>query len=1180
MKDSINNRKKKLLALCLSVMTFSSAMAMFSCSDKSSTDSSSSSSSSSSTSEVKDEGLIKNAGFETYDDENLLNTTVTGWSRSVNSVTSGSALSSKAASGIIDLSEDAWHNLTGSNKDVSSFTEAQAEAEWDNLTVKDKLTYYEKWEEANEDKKIAEKLDFYESLNIDLGDIPTIDRFATHHKEGDDGYGEDYKVLMIHNEYPESDSTATYKALGTAQKFTSSSTVTVKAGTAAQFSVWVKTQDLKSSATDGSVQDAVGKGAYISVTHSVGGTKLDEYKVENINTEAMGVTDNNGWKQYTFYFRGSSYTDSTFSVVLGLGQGGGTYRAEYVNGYAFFDDIQCKIIDDGAFNDTINDYSLTPATFTTEKEAKIVDASETPDAAHFAMDFYAPDEDINNTLPASGAPTTSKVNGVNVSSSKEHTPASWLKGGLDSTKDVAKVFDNVAAIAADTNATAMHDKYLKDDTTASKVLLLLSDKGVAYEATSSAISFPVIPATSEVSKYMAVSFMVKTSDMHGYTGAGVTLKDGNNETAFASIDTSDMEGTDVGDKKDVYQGWQQYFFFVENDSDDDTTTFELVFNYGPTEISTDTKLDGFHAGFAAFTNLKTYTLSKAEFESAQEGTFAKIVTVKGDKEDEPAEGSSFDTPAGTPSKAIEIGLANAQNYKGYYSDDAKVVGGSASSTPNAYKNAGLISKKYFTDATEGYFGTAVGTEGYAWLDGLKGLYSGTAEEVWKQAFDANSAQPLFIWEDGVKSTPYGFIGKSTEIAANSYVAVSVRVKGNGGKAYIRLVDTNSANYGDVPKAYDQVLSIGRNLTYWYDDNGNICTGDPSEKATQIAFKLQTNGLYKANKSWDGYNDLTDAQKNGYFANLEAYATDPVTNDKLVAKSGASHNYSDKWNNEGMDGIAFYYKDGAYYADRAKTISVINLKDIAGLNPRHTAIGSNQKLEAEITTVANTWQTVTFYIHTGDLAKSYRLELWNSDKSFTSNGAGKYVVFDYNNPGAAQDNFTNLLTEYDEMSEGKTEDGITEITYKNGDNDVVVGQKYDGVFSYFDTANYLRYNASLDENKIGNLYEEGYVPSANVDGIAYLLYNKDNEYTVFADYSYSEKAVTAAEVEDDSKEEEDSSSDDETETNVWLLISSLAVAGVLILAVASIVIRKLVVKARKKRASQGIVKKTKKNKKSN
>jgi hypothetical protein len=136
-------------------------------------------------------------------------------------------------------------------------------------------------------------------------------------------------------------------------------------------------------------------------------------------------------------------------------------------------------------------------------------------------------------------------------------------------------------------------------------------------------------------------------------------------------------------------------------------------------------------------------------------------------------------------------------------------------------------------------------------------------------------------------------------------------------------------------------------------------------------------------------------------------------------------------------------------------------------------------------------------------------------------------------------------------------------------------KFYGVFSYFDTAMYLRYNADLDENKIGNLYEENYTPTAQTEGIAYLKYETTEELTVFADYQYSEKAVTASTPETD----EDDSSDDETETpaetNIWLLASSLAIAVILVFVVISIIVRKILKKVRKNQAYKASTKTSKK-----
>ena len=111
-----HKRKNKLLALLLSAMMLSSMGAMFaSCSDGE--ESSSSSTEKEETSSKTDEGIIKNSNFNftTLSDTNVIGTTVTGWSRAVNSVSTGSAGSSKSASGVIDTADESWNYLTKRN---------------------------------------------------------------------------------------------------------------------------------------------------------------------------------------------------------------------------------------------------------------------------------------------------------------------------------------------------------------------------------------------------------------------------------------------------------------------------------------------------------------------------------------------------------------------------------------------------------------------------------------------------------------------------------------------------------------------------------------------------------------------------------------------------------------------------------------------------------------------------------------------------------------------------------------------------------------------------------------------------------------------------------------------------------------------------------------------------------
>ena len=128
----------------------------------------------------------------------------------------------------------------------------------------------------------------------------------------------------------------------------------------------------------------------------------------------------------------------------------------------------------------------------------------------------------------------------------------------------------------------------------------------------------------------------------------------------------------------------------------------------------------------------------------------------------------------------------------------------------------------------------------------------TAQDKWEQVFGGGllgtANQPLVIynpyhssqWETVPFATKsYGFVGATQTIAANTYAAVSLRVKASAGaKAYIYLIDTDDTSLKNT-------LSVSGKLTYWYDDDGNVCASDPLEKNfddAAIAFKRQSNGL--------------------------------------------------------------------------------------------------------------------------------------------------------------------------------------------------------------------------------------------------------------------------------------------------------------------------------------------------
>ncbi len=1204
MKKSYNKSKKNFLALLLSVFMVTSCAAVASCGKSNATDTSSSSTEEDTSTSVNDTGLIKNANFKTADTKKGLNplvTSVTGWgSASTDSVGGHSAPSSQSKSGILDTSKDAWDKLLRSDKNVEISVE-EAKKQWKNFSVGDKLAYYEYWKEQNSDKKskIATELkDFYEAFNIDGEDIPSVNP-GTHYAadEKEDGEAADTNVLMIHNENPAISSTSTNKTIGSAQKFTSTSTVTVPAGAAAEFSVWVKTADLKASSSSGATQDAIAKGAYIRVTHSVGGKSLPAFEVKNINTENINPNnENNGWVQYSFYLTASSYTDTTFNVVLGLGQGTKEERSDLVNGYAFFDDIECEIVSLKTDKEFEEFGAAATVGFASEKAEKIIDADavETDDqgnvtknwreARKFALDFHGGlhSVEVLDGFDASKiTATTGKYKGedgyTSVKGDDKVLPT-LNKGGFDTTNDKLNGVFTLSEIAANTNkyVQQVYADYLKseDDTpfvaNDQKLLTILSTEGVAYTA-KDALSFSFYNQNENVYEdYMLISFFVKTSDINGFTGAGITLNDNGTETSFTSIDTTSIAPVKVGEDEDYFDGWQQVFFFVENAYEENVAgqkegSFTLTFNLGLTDI-TGAKDDSFYPSFAAFTGFEVYYMNEDEYEAAKTGTYAKKVTVTGKDADEETGNAGFDSASKLETNGkttLETGFANLQNYSGVYSDNYHVnqPNGEAIDIEktyfNLYTNAGLLNKDYFvgTEEDESYFDPTVAGSISALL--ASQTTETTAAGVWNSVIGDDVSQPLVIWNDKDMEKSYGFIGKSKSVAANSYAVVSVRVKAVNASAYVYLVDMDDTTYSST-------LSIGSNLVYWYDKDGNICTGDPEENSTQKAFLLQSNGLYKANDKWTEYKNLEN--KDLYYANLSAY--EKVGNNLVVAKGGAQHAYSEK----DADGnvIAFYGDDnGNYYVDKAKKVNVLNLADITKENkddatkplPYRYLANNEQQLMAKVDDTDGKWVTVTFYLHTGDLAKNYRLEVWSGSRveeenvvNKSTDSAASYVMFDTNNPGDAEGNFSALIEEKKDV-EGAT--------------------MFESIFSYNDSASFLAYDKSLDTDKVGNLYADS---AARSEGVAYLAFTENGNQTVFADYQYSEITIVAQAQEEEEEVETPETDDHETdETNVAMLFSSIVIALVLVFAIASIVARKIIKNYRKTHGVKAKAPKAKKEK---
>jgi len=1180
MATHFNNRKKKnLLALILSAtMVCSTAAGFAACADGSTTGDGGSGSNPSYTTTETDTAKILNGSFDFYNDndgKNLIISSVNNWTKTNNTSNVETTPPSNTASGIVNTVDDAWDNMTKSKLDDSVVIEtvSQAEANWANMSAYDKLDFYDTWKTLNS-KNTPDKLPFYnadtDAFNIKLADVPTCENPRTWDYDETATEVENKGVLMLHNSY------TSYK--GSAQKYTASSTVTVPAGTSAKISLWVKTSDLHYANSKGEKVKVDGnRGAYIGITHTAGGQTLDQMQVKNIDTEAVNpkpadetvAWDNNGWVNYTFYLKGSSFSNSTFTMVLGLGQADGT-TFEFVNGYAFFDDVECEIISNSAYETAtssvsddfkvgIGDTAAEKLLYADEiaKETTLTLAQKTT----FALDLYSNFVDYVDD-PALANPNYLLDDKTTVALTEEavggvtYVAAPNPDGSVPSGKQVYNDNFNITTdndtfgvftygeLAASTSYPlssiiqkdfAKHTALFGD----SPILMMLSADGANYTAE---IKDNTLFSLAKGQK-LAISFFLKTSALQG-SKVNLTLTDEFGKTTkLTSLDVSTTQPIDTDSEENIYDGWQQCFFFVTNDAETiGNKTFSLKITLG-SETIYGTKATDYTSGYAALTGFQVLeNMSATQFKCISTGTYAAHAILD---DEAPSNNDVFDTPMYLPTNAIEKDIANPFNYKGVTPDSGYISNKNTSVEINTNPYAGLINSNYIdkyleqvvldTDGDE-----TLDTDGDYWATKL-----GLTSQATMTAFFGGSTQPLLIYNDAEQA--YGFIGATQTISASNSTptVISMRVKASAG-AKVNVYLTDMDDY-----THESTLSIGRRTTYWYDNDGNVCVIDPSDhdfnSRTDVAFKRQPNGLYKATATGRA---IEGVDGDAYYFNLEGYETDDDGN-LLVKEGGVSYNYNDYWKNDGNDGIAFYHEDGKYYADSAKTVEVKNFADTK-LAKRYDAKDARD-LEVSFIGDGN-WQEVSFLVITGSQAKNYRLEIWSGSRDGADkNAAGSYLLVGKNEFGsnvASKDAFTDRIDE--KIEEICDNDGWTKEEFEANYQDY-----FKSTYSFYDSDTFLRYDETMDANKVGNYYDE-YKQSTYEESVAYFKVGN----MVFADYSVVEQTP-----DKDSEAVNDNTPSDEenaetTGADVWLLASSLAIAVALLIAVVALVVRKVLAKVRK------------------
>ncbi len=1179
-----------------------------------------------------DTQLIKNGDFEFYGEMDKELTDKRAFINSPNnwSFTSGSP-SSNTSSGIINTNKEEWdaytdlvHRLVPEEdtpeeekpSDAQAISEAMAH--WSEASVYDRLQFLDYYEEAIKDLSASssEKKFFNDyKYSIDFEDVENLRKelgseVKTHHSS-DEERGENTSMLMIHNQRTSDD------VRGTGQYYTSSTTITLKPGTAAEVSVWVKTAELYHYAAESGkdkeptpvTRDSLHGGAYIGVTNTVGSSTLDQVQIKNIRSPyegEAGYDANNGWVKYTVFVRGSTFAESTFKIVLGLGMSTSSNRLEAVDGYALFDDLECTVMSNADYLEKTNTAGIgsgNSCSIVSKKDEKIFDA-KSGDTTAYALDLYAgfskaqfADVQTKLTSETSG----SKVYESKVADNREDPSVETSRKSLAGLYTYEQLLDRSTAGDLNYNGYLANffEKDFKDafpfdgaNKNDEQILLLMSTNGAAYTSTLQNEAFRV-----DAKSYKLVSFFVKTNVRTGKSGASATIVDeGGNETKIASFDSTTVSTTDIDNnkedspynKKDIYNGWVQCFFFIENPTET-AQTFTLKLHYGTTSIASSTRAD-YVDGYAAFTAFETQDLTKALYGYVSTDSRSVKVSLS----DTAKDNSSFDTASRTSD--IEKGFATPASFNGIVSTNNRIdtENGTEENEVPAGVYTGLLNAKYAQTYKD--YKDDPDHANYAWANMLNTLAGGepNAQTWWNNIFADTAAdgtftgrvsnQPLLILNtNNTEATSYGYyLYNTASISADAYQKISLRVKlSAGATAYILLNDASEVKNG-YGTAFTPTMA---NVTYWYNDEGNICAKDPSDESfkdkTDILYYLEPNGLYT--KAGD---------KSGtYYANLHNYDKDE--NGNLVTSDDKTIAYYLKKDADGNDVYYAYYdkKKDAY----SQPVQNLPTTDDNGNSIVRYTVPENAAAHGSVIKVTGTqategkWIDVSFYVHAGNAQKTYRLEIWagsrNNEEKMPANS---YFFFDSYSSTDVSSSYQNLLDE--KVANLKTYYNKThnlnsgDEGYLDTDDNLPEEYALYYAFTFYDAPWHLRYDETLDEDKEGNPYGN-YKQSSNSEKLISLIYDNtqgnilENEYSYdyYLDYSaYDvtvERSTSSGDDTDDGHDHEDGDSD----SNIWLILSSVLLVVALVFA-AGVVIGRRVWRRLVKSGKLPLRKKQKKQKK--
>lgn len=677
-----------------------------------------------------DEQEITNGNFEfgtsSADPEDFPYTSISGWTRAVDN----SAASSKVDSGIVNTEEKAFGAAMDELIANSTFLD------WAKNEYKARIDAEATEEKAKEELgESADSEAVEEWIDAKVNEIikEEFENPGTH--EGAEGTN----VMMLNNY-------VSTLGKGTAQKVTSSTSLTLTPDTYGKITVWVKTGDMKPA-------NNVGEGNYganIRLSNTISSITQDEYSISDIDTEGK-------WEQYTFYVRANDFLDSTVKVVLGLGYGNGktTNSDDFVEGTAYFDDVVYEEIEtlpdginfDNADTPTVKDES------SSEKTEATVDADTKVALYDMNTDyFYSALTDFK---------TEAKQTDTNVGEGASNIPA----GATFSSSQTADGFK----VEQSKNSTSV--KMTKAD-------------GKNFTVAPDSYTMISFKLSMSLSKLQRSGLTVYVHDVNG--------EDTNHQKALDNVIIEEDDTYTIivknnfknpEDEPDKYPEREFYLEFIFGPVNVATTTDPSMYTTGSYTVSDllwqagSLDEESYTEDAEDDTNINYYNVySLISNASGSGNTFALSAYAgwKSDYTDEDEEDAYSFTAAYSDKGRIESAPAKVSDYAGM--EHYLTTYSSASSNPTA----GLINTKYL--------------DNYNNIDELKGL----KEALDYDGKEGESAQPLMIYNKTAGA--YGFASEAQTLAASSYATVSVRVRVTGGAAaYIYLASTKRGDELSVLK---------------------------------------------------------------------------------------------------------------------------------------------------------------------------------------------------------------------------------------------------------------------------------------------------------------------------------------------------------------------------------------------